>query len=39
MRPDGAGDEGVYFRRPDWTQIRRYEQSLIGAVPEIAAVR
>jgi exodeoxyribonuclease V beta subunit len=39
MKCDGTGDEGVYFQRPDWTEICRYERSLIGAIPEIDAIQ
>lgn len=37
IRRDGAGDAGVYFHRPDWAEICRYERELIGVVPEIGA--
>ncbi len=35
MKRDGAGTEGVYFHRPDWTEIGFCESELIRAVPEI----
>jgi exodeoxyribonuclease V beta subunit len=35
IKRDGIGEDGVYFRRPDWTEICLYEHSLIAAVPEI----
>ena len=35
MKRDGAGEEGVYFRRPDWAEISSCERELIRAVPEI----
>jgi exodeoxyribonuclease V beta subunit len=35
MRRDGAGDQGVYFRRPSWAEICAYERDLIGAVPGV----
>ncbi len=38
MKRDGAGDDGVYFRRPDWNEISLYERELIRAVPEVAAM-
>jgi len=39
MKRDGVGDEGVYFQRPDWTEICLYERSLIGAIPEIETIQ
>ena len=35
MKHNGQGEAGVYFQRPDWTEITRYERELIGAIPEI----
>ena len=35
MKRDGTGEDGVYFRRPDWTEICRYERALIGSLPPI----
>ena len=32
-------DEGVYFRRPDWLEVCRYEAALIGAVRETESPR
>ncbi len=39
IRADGNGRDGVYFRRPSWAEITRYEAELIGvAAPlEIAS--
>ncbi len=37
MQREGAGDQGVHFQRPDWTQIKMYERDLIGAIPEVGA--
>ncbi|QDU60576.1 RecBCD enzyme subunit RecB [Planctomycetes bacterium Pan216] len=28
VKPKGRGSEGVYFRRPDWEEIRSYEAAL-----------
>jgi hypothetical protein len=35
MKRTGSGEEGVYFRRPGWTEICQFERALIGVVPEI----
>jgi exodeoxyribonuclease V beta subunit len=35
---DNSG-EGVYFQRPDWTEICLYERALIGAIPEVTTPR
>jgi len=29
MKCDGSGEEGVYFRRPDWDEICGYERDLM----------
>ncbi len=39
MKRDGAGDAGVYFQRPDWSEICRSERSLIGASAEAGAIQ
>ena len=39
MKRDGTGDEGVFFQRPEWTDICRYERALIGAIPEVLILR
>jgi exodeoxyribonuclease V beta subunit len=39
IRRDGAGDAGVYFHRPDWAEICRYERGLIGVIPTTGAVQ
>jgi exodeoxyribonuclease V beta subunit len=39
MKRDGMGDAGVYFQRPDWTEICLYERELISAIPEIATIQ
>jgi exodeoxyribonuclease V beta subunit len=38
MKHDDTGD-GVYFQRPDWAEICRYETALVGVVPEIESSR
>jgi exodeoxyribonuclease V beta subunit len=35
MKRTGSGEEGVYFRRPGWTEICQFERALIEVVPEI----
>ena len=36
MTRDGASGEGVYFRRPSWSEVCLYERALIGAIEEPA---
>ncbi len=38
IKRGSAGDAGVYFQRPDWTEICQYERSLISALPEMGAL-
>ena len=38
MRRD-SDSEGVYFRRPEWSEICLDERALIGAIPEVATPR
>jgi exodeoxyribonuclease V beta subunit len=33
MKADGSGEEGIYFHRPNWAEIARYESELITRTP------
>jgi exodeoxyribonuclease V beta subunit len=35
IKPDGAGEDGVYFHRPSWDEICLYERDLIASVPAL----
>lgn len=39
MKRRATSQEGIYFRRPDWTEICRYEQELSAAVPDTETIQ